>query len=149
MQYKKVLKSGKVIFDLILLMVMIILFGQSVTLAGKVRLFPLIITGGVAGFLMFQLVLIFLKGERKSTEMALPVTNVPSVIPWKVPAAFGILLVMVGLVYAISLPVAVGVMGASLCMLYGERRWWVIILIGIVCWTLVYWVFHVLFGLHM
>ncbi len=70
-------------------------------------------------------------------------------IPWQVIAAFLAIGVVVPLTMAIGLAPAVGIMGAGLTLIYGERRWWVILLIGAVAFLLMYFLFGKVFGLPM
>ena len=62
-------------------------------------------------------------------------------ISWKVPVGFTALGLTILIAFAISLAPAVGILGAGLAVLYGERKWWVIILVGGVAFSIMYFLF--------
>ena len=70
-------------------------------------------------------------------------------LPWKVPAAFLILAATIGVAYVTNMVIAAGFVGASMCWLYGGRRWWFLLLMGLASCLIMYFLFGVFFGVPM
>ncbi len=107
----------------------------------KAGILPLAV-GILALFLLaIRLVNIIRKESRK------PIADLRG--KWKVGISFLILGIAVALASVITLPPAMGIMGASLAMVYGERRWRAILLIGIASFLVMYLLYGVVFNLPM
>lgn len=138
---KKVVLSEDFIFTAFLLAGFVILTFHILDWPPKSRTLPLITCVFASLLLAGQIVNMLLrKSERGEGKKRLP---------GKVVAGFLAVGVMIALAYVIGLPIAVGLMGVALAWIFGERRWWVILLIGISSLLLMYFLFGKVFGLPM
>jgi len=143
--YKRVLRSEEFIFTAVLFAVILVFTIQSVGWPFKAGIFPLAVCAGVLVLLAGQLANIFLKAGEESTAKE----GVSKGIPWKVMVGFLILGATTGIAYVFGLHFAAGFLGASLCWLYGERRWWVILLMAIGSFSLMYFLYGQVFRIPM
>ncbi len=106
---------------------------------GKPRLLPLSICVFALVLLVMRIGDILFRGRGEAVGR----------VPWKTITGFVALVAVVPLTYAFSLAPAVGVLGISLTIIYGERRWWVILLFGISPALLIYFLFGKVFGIPL
>ena len=127
------------VFNIFLLLCVIALAVYASTWPYKPKLLPLGVCGITALLLLRQIAIsVREKGE-----------TVIGRIPWKVIAGFAAFGAMILMAHWTGLVPAVGLLAASLSLIYGERRWWVIIAIGIAGSALMYFVFGQMFKIPM
>ena len=106
----------------------------------KPRLLPLIICSMATVLLAWEVLKLFIRtGETKAVGR----------IPRKVIGGFIALWLVVPIAYFLGLATAIGVMGALVTIIHGERRWWVILLISISASLVVYLLFGKVFHVPM
>ena len=118
------------------------ILGLAITTLGwpnKPRMLPLAILLIALLLLAVRIVDILLKGKVEAAHK----------LPWRVVGSFLALGAVIPLTYAFGLAPAVGVLGVSLSIIYGERRWWVVILIGLSSALIIYFMYGKFFGIPM
>jgi hypothetical protein len=131
--------SEEFIVNSILFLLFLVIALMTLEWPNKPRLFPLGVSMMCLVLLALRLTNMIRKGE------ATPVKR----ISWKVPAGFIALGLTIPLAFVTGLAPAVGLLGAGLAILYGERRWWVIILIGGFAFSLMYFLFGMVLQVPM
>ena len=138
-QLRERLTHEEVIVSVVLLLFVAGLAVYASTWPRKTALMPLGVCIAVALLLFRQLVVALTEKDRKSAQP----------IPRNVIASFAAFGVMVPVAWIAGLVPATGLLGAYLSFLYGERRWWAIAAIGVVCAALTYSVFGRVFGIPL
>ena len=125
--------------SVVLLLLVAGLAAYASTWPRKPSLMPLGVCGAIAALLLRQIVVALRNKDGKSAQP----------IPRNVIASFAAFGVMIPVAWVAGLVPATGLLGALLCFLYGERRWWAIAATGVVCSVLTYVLFGRVFGIPL
>ncbi len=134
----KMISSEEFIVTLVFLLSMIGLAVYASGWAYKPKLVPMGISVLATLLLLGRIVIIVRKKEGGIGK-----------IPWQVMAGFFAFGVAIPIAWIMGMVLASGLLGASLSFIFGERRWWVIPLVGIAAALMIYFIFGIAFGVPM
>ncbi|NLE96280.1 MAG: tripartite tricarboxylate transporter TctB family protein, partial [Dehalococcoidia bacterium] len=134
-QLERLMANEELIVSVLLLVIVSALALYASNWPRKPSLMPIGVCVVVAALLLVQLVTALRHGRKESAP---PVSR-------KVVAGFVGLGVMIPMAWLAGLVPAMGLLGAFLSFLYGERRWWAIAMVGALCAVIMYAVFGVAF----
>ncbi|MFC2008999.1 tripartite tricarboxylate transporter TctB family protein [Chloroflexota bacterium] len=124
---------------MLLLLLVAGLAAYASTWPRKPALMPL----GTCGFVAVLLLKHTYISLRRSDDQA------ESPVPRNVIASFVAFGFMILVAWIAGLVPATGLLGAFLCLLYGERRWWAVGAVGILCSLLTYSIFGQIFNVAL
>lgn len=138
-RFREWLTNGELVVSVLLLLLVVGLATYASTWPHKPALMPLGVCIVVALLLLRQ---IFVVLRRKGVHAEKP-------IPRTVIAGFAAVALMIPVAWIAGLVPATGLLGASLCFIYGERRWWAAGATGVVCSLLTYSIFGYVFHIPL
>jgi len=138
-RFQEWLTNGELVVNVLLLILVVGLAAYASTWPRKPALMPL----GVC------IVLIVLLLRQTAVVLRRKGTATDKTIPGKVIAGFAAFLLMIPVAWIAGLVPATGLLGASLCFIYGERRWWAAGATGVVCSLLTYAIFGFVFNVPL
>ena len=133
------LTNGELVVSVLLFLLVVGLAAYASTWPRKPALMPLGVCIIVALLLLREITVVL---RRRGTRAEKP-------IPGTVIAGFAAFALMIPVAWIAGLVPATGLLGACLCSIYGERRWWAAGATGVVCSLLTYAIFGYVFNVPL